>query len=166
MIKTAKRRGGGFGAFLRDIAGSCYDMRRYREFRTSSPGAGLAIERGTFSTTLEMPHESRVGDLRVLVDTGIEGTGLPEGRVAGTAAVVGKDAVFFADDGTAQTYAFKDMEDARVSKEEIAAWLRRNGVLMLTAGMGAFGIGYFLALVLGVGVFVLATSLLAMLLAR
>lgn len=34
MKRTVKKRKGAFGAFLRDIGASCYDMARYREFRT------------------------------------------------------------------------------------------------------------------------------------
>lgn len=209
MTKTLKRQGGAFGAFLRDIGASCYDMARYRDFRampvlsafryfivfcllvavvyalaaipgtvgvlrdvrsgvaTALPdGTSFAVERGSFSTDLEMPYEHHFEGFLLRIDTAITGTSFDTSGMQDTSVIIGKDALFFVDASSVQAYSLKDIEDVRFSKEDLAEWLRRNGILAVTAAVVAFGIGYLFALVIGSGLFVLLASFAALFLAR
>ncbi len=140
------------------------DARQYVDTRLPM-GAFVQLKSSEMRTNLSQPYNFGSDKMPVMLDTNVNGLSFPENVKFDSGVLVGRDAVFVKQSANeTRTYSFKGMKDFLLSREDAAGWLGRYGALAVIGLSGFFFIAYFLASLIGTAIFVVAASVVSLLL--
>jgi len=117
-------------------------------------GSYVAVKSGRIETDLPQPTKWGSGDAVVVVDTSLEGSEWKETVPAG-AMIIGRNAIFFDQNGGQRVLSATDLSDFSLSRETALDWWKKYGSGFGFAAVLVMFVAYFFALLIANGLLAL-----------